>query len=213
LIPSRGVTVALVEERIVGVMAVSTRDSLSFIDQLYIEPGFCGRGIGTQLIQTALTTLARPIRLYTFEQNRSARRFYERHGFRAISFSDGRDNEERCPDVLYELRDDTLLQEAPDLRERNEELEESAQFAEVAHDRYICDRALSAGQYRALLGTFSDVLALSEQSREGFLDCIERLIRRRFSGEIVRRDVYDLWRARTAPRTVRSASRPRFSPE
>jgi hypothetical protein len=29
--------------------------------------------------------------------------FYERHGFRAIAFSDGSANEERCPDVLYEL--------------------------------------------------------------------------------------------------------------
>ena len=26
---------------------------------------------------------------------------YERHGFRAIHFTDGRDNEERTPDVRY----------------------------------------------------------------------------------------------------------------
>jgi hypothetical protein len=29
--------------------------------------------------------------------------FYQRHGFRAASFSDGSVNEESCPDVLYEL--------------------------------------------------------------------------------------------------------------
>jgi GNAT superfamily N-acetyltransferase len=103
LIPSGGVTLALLDERIVGVMAVSRRESFSWIDQLYIEPRLYGRGIGTQLLQTALASLPRPIRLYTFQQNRSARRFYERLGFRPISFSNGSDNEERCPDVLYEL--------------------------------------------------------------------------------------------------------------
>ena len=44
-----------------------------------------------------------PIRLYTFQTNAGARRFYERYGFRAIRFTDGRANEEHCPDVLYEL--------------------------------------------------------------------------------------------------------------
>jgi putative addiction module component (TIGR02574 family) len=32
-----------------------------------------------------------------------ARSFWERHGFKAIAYSDGSTNEERCPDVLYEL--------------------------------------------------------------------------------------------------------------
>jgi hypothetical protein len=31
-----------------------------------------------------------------------ARRFYERHVFKAVQFSDGQSNEEKCPDVLYE---------------------------------------------------------------------------------------------------------------
>jgi hypothetical protein len=35
--------------------------------------------------------------------NAGARRFYERHGFSAIEFTDGSANEERCPDVLFEL--------------------------------------------------------------------------------------------------------------
>jgi GNAT superfamily N-acetyltransferase len=108
LIPSGGVTVAVVEGRIVGVMAVSRRQSCSWIDQLYIEPTLYRRRIGTQLLQTALASLERPIRLYTFQQNRPARRFYERHGFRPIQFTNGRDNEERCPDVLYELREEAL---------------------------------------------------------------------------------------------------------
>lgn len=44
-----------------------------------------------------------PIRLYTFQQNAGARRFYGRSGFASIQFTDGSANEERCPDVLYEL--------------------------------------------------------------------------------------------------------------
>jgi hypothetical protein len=51
-----------------------------------------------------MNTLAPPIRLYTFQANAGARRFYERHGFVPIEFTDGQANEERCPDVLYELR-------------------------------------------------------------------------------------------------------------
>ena len=43
------------------------------------------------------------MRLYAFQQNEAARRFYERHGFVAIAFGDGSTNEERCPDVLYGL--------------------------------------------------------------------------------------------------------------
>ena len=50
----------------------------------------------------ALNRLHGTIRVYTFEPNRGARRFYERHGFSAIAFGDGSNNESRCPDVLYE---------------------------------------------------------------------------------------------------------------
>jgi ribosomal protein S18 acetylase RimI-like enzyme len=51
-----------------------------------------------------MANLTSPIRLYTFQENDGARRFYERHGFRAIEFGDGSNNEENCPDVLYEWR-------------------------------------------------------------------------------------------------------------
>ena len=88
---------------IVGVLAVSQSDGASWITQLYVEPGYWGTGIGTQLLRTALGALSQPIRLYTFQQNVAARRFYERFGFKPIAFGDGSTNEERCPDVLYEL--------------------------------------------------------------------------------------------------------------
>jgi hypothetical protein len=43
------------------------------------------------------------IRLYMFQANTGARRFHERRGYAAVQFT-RTDNEERCPDVLYELR-------------------------------------------------------------------------------------------------------------
>jgi SAM-dependent methyltransferase len=89
-----------------------------------------------------------------------------------------------------------------DLRKRNEELKESGFFAETVQKRYVVDRSSSSSQYCALLGTFSDVLALSEQRRAGFLGCIEHLIRSRFAGHVTRRDVHDLWLAKLLPGAV-----------
>jgi ribosomal protein S18 acetylase RimI-like enzyme len=67
-------------------------------------PGHTGQGVGAQLLQAAHGRLMPPIRLYTFQANTGARRFYERHGYKAIALTDGSGNEERCPDVLYEWR-------------------------------------------------------------------------------------------------------------
>ena len=103
LIPGGGVVVAEFEAGIVGTMAISITDGQAWITQMAVEPELVGSGIGSVLLAFALSTLPLPIRLYTFQQNLGARRFYERHGFVAIQFTDGRGNEEHCPDVLYEL--------------------------------------------------------------------------------------------------------------
>ena len=104
LIPGGGVSVAADRESlaIVGMMAVSRQGGAGWIDQLYLHPSVVGRGIGSRFVERAKESLGSPIRLHTFQENAGARRFYERHGFRAIAFSDGADNEEHCPDVLYE---------------------------------------------------------------------------------------------------------------
>jgi GNAT superfamily N-acetyltransferase len=103
LIPCCRTTVAIVDGTIVGVLATAQADGVSWIRQLFVLPGWVGRGIGSQLLRHAHAELPRPIRLYTFQAHVLARRFYERHGYRAIELTDGKDNEERCPDVLYEL--------------------------------------------------------------------------------------------------------------
>lgn len=102
LIPTNQVIVAEENGVIVGMMALSKEEGIGWIDQLYLSPGSVGKGIGTLLVTTAKSILGSPIRLRTFQQNIGARKFYERHGFQEIECSDGRENEEHCPDVLYE---------------------------------------------------------------------------------------------------------------
>lgn len=88
LIPSGRVTVAKRESTIVGMMAVFTDNGVSWIDQLYVSPEVVGKGIGTRMLAFAMEGLGPPIRLQTFQENAGARRFYERHGFLPILFSD-----------------------------------------------------------------------------------------------------------------------------
>ena len=109
LIPNGDVEIALIENEIVGMCGRSCRDPISWIDHLYLKPGFEGRGIGSQLLERALAKLDRPVHLYTFQENRGACRFYERFGFVAIEYGDGSDNEEGVPDVLYALRPNTIF--------------------------------------------------------------------------------------------------------
>lgn len=101
LMPMCRVHVAQVGQLVCGVIACSRPPDDSWIRQLFVLPGWTGRGIGTLLLHQAHAALQPPIRLYTFQQNVGARRFYERHGYVPVAFSDGRDNEEQCPDVLY----------------------------------------------------------------------------------------------------------------
>ena len=72
------------------------------------------------------------------------------------------------------------------------------EFAHVAHRRYLCAREYSAATYCELLGSFSNVLALEERRRTGFLACMSSLIDSQFGGRIVRHDLYDLCVARRA---------------
>jgi len=102
LIPAGGVTVVELDSCVVGFMSIS-RDGVSgWIDQMYLAPAAIGQGIGALLMERAKELLGAPIRIYTFQKNDGARRFYQRHGFREILLSDGALNEERTPDVLLE---------------------------------------------------------------------------------------------------------------
>lgn len=75
----------------------------NWIDHLYVAPAVHGQGLGSALLDKA--TAAQPfLRLWVFQRNTPAIRFYEARGFRLVEQTDGSGNEEREPDVLYEWR-------------------------------------------------------------------------------------------------------------
>jgi putative acetyltransferase len=74
-----------------------------FIEHLFVRPDVQGQGVGLQLLRKA-TEGSRELSLWTFQANNRARRFYERHGFEVVIETDGADNEEKLPDVLYRWR-------------------------------------------------------------------------------------------------------------
>jgi GNAT superfamily N-acetyltransferase len=99
--PRRSIRIAELESEIVGFAA---RDG-AWLEHLYVKVGWTGRGIGRRLLETMISeakTITPVLRLYTFQCNAGARRFYERHGFIAVAFGDGSSNEEGEPDIRYE---------------------------------------------------------------------------------------------------------------
>lgn len=96
VLPSCAVLVAVSGDAFAGFAARRA----DWIDHLYIDPPFWLRGAGSALIGAVKEGQPR-LHLRTFQRNSMARRFYERHGFRAAEFTDGASNEEREPDVRY----------------------------------------------------------------------------------------------------------------
>jgi GNAT superfamily N-acetyltransferase len=85
-----------------GPVALMVLDD-EWIDQLYVDPAATRRGIGAELLDLAKARRSDGLKLWTFQSNLHARRFYERHGFVSVAMT-MRDNEERAPDVCYEWR-------------------------------------------------------------------------------------------------------------
>lgn len=54
------------------------------IDQLFIDPAYQTRGIGTSMLTAALQRMPSLVTLMVFEENKRARRFYEKHNFRPV---------------------------------------------------------------------------------------------------------------------------------
>jgi GNAT superfamily N-acetyltransferase len=73
----------------------------AWVEQLSVEPTMTRRGVGARLLNVAKRERPEGLRLWTFVSNLGAQRFYERHGFVTTRRTDGRDNEERAPDILY----------------------------------------------------------------------------------------------------------------
>ena len=104
------VLVAELDGRIAGFAAMSKGDLL---EHLYVDPDLQGRGIGSELLRRAKERMPHGFRLWVFQANAQARRFYERHGLRVVELTDGAGNEERTPDALYEWEPDATDRRRP----------------------------------------------------------------------------------------------------
>ena len=90
------VWVVAIDGAVVGFMALDGEE----LHHLYIHPDYRSQGYGAQLLGMAKEQ-SPTLRLYTFQKNTRARRFYEFHGFKLVALGDGSGNEEHEPDVLY----------------------------------------------------------------------------------------------------------------
>jgi ribosomal protein S18 acetylase RimI-like enzyme len=81
VLPSHRVTLALLESRLVGFIAASAES----VSQLHVQVGLHRQGIGSALLALAKAESSGSLWLYTFAQNGTACRFYEKHGFVVVA--------------------------------------------------------------------------------------------------------------------------------
>lgn len=97
MLPQQEVWVAVVQGEVAGFAALYD----GWLEHLYVHPAHQSAGLGSALLDVARQRFPDGLRLYAFQRNERARRFYEQRGFVAEAFSDGADNEEGEPDVRY----------------------------------------------------------------------------------------------------------------
>ncbi|WP_149552612.1 GNAT family N-acetyltransferase [Streptomyces marokkonensis] len=101
LVPLRETWVAqAADEGVIGVLVLDGEE----LEQLYLDPAWRGCGVGDRFVALAKERSPGGLSLWTFQVNAPAHRFYERHGFTAVEWTDGSGNEEREPDVRYVWR-------------------------------------------------------------------------------------------------------------
>ena len=81
---------------VVGFLALEKH----IIQALYIKKDFQGFGFGQAAIKFAQKQFEE-LRLWVFQSNIGAQKFYQRLGFQIVEKSDGEDNDYRLPDIFY----------------------------------------------------------------------------------------------------------------
>jgi GNAT superfamily N-acetyltransferase len=95
VLPSCEVLVLRRTGRVLGFLALRGDE----VDHLYVHPAAQRRGVGSELLAEAKARRPGGLELWAFQRNTPALAFYARHGFVELYRTDGRDNEEREPDV------------------------------------------------------------------------------------------------------------------
>ena len=72
-----------------------------WLEHLYVHPSRFNTLTGTKLFEEVRFQRPNGLQFWVFQQNISARRFYERHGCALARLTDGQANEEKTPDALY----------------------------------------------------------------------------------------------------------------
>jgi putative acetyltransferase len=99
IFPRCSVMAASADGRIVGYAAVAP----GWLEHLYVHPEWHGHGLGRALLEFARQGQDE-MRLWVFQKNTKARRFYERQGFVLEELHDGSSNMEKEPDAVYVWR-------------------------------------------------------------------------------------------------------------
>lgn len=79
IVPRCSIWTAEISGRLAGFMAIHVEEG--YIDQLFVDVGEQGRGVGSTLIEKAKSLAPTGLRLHTLIENAPARAFYERRGF------------------------------------------------------------------------------------------------------------------------------------
>ena len=98
VVPDRETWVADSGGEVVGMMVLGDG---GFLSQLYLDPDRRGEGLGDRFVALAKERRPEGLKLWTFQVNTPAQRFYLRHGFVEAERTDGSANQEREPDVRY----------------------------------------------------------------------------------------------------------------
>src|SRR5262249_38761396 len=96
VLPGQEVWLASRDGATLGVVALAQ----GRVEELYIDPLAWRGGLGSALLDLAKERQPDGFRLWTFQRNAIARNFYRKHALVELHLTDGRDNEEKHPDVL-----------------------------------------------------------------------------------------------------------------
>lgn len=97
--------IAEVENKITGFAVILTTEQC--LSQLFVDGNYQKLGIGSVLLNLAKRLCPQGLNLYTLQENLKARAFYEKHGFKARTFSINEFNGQ--PNVEYYWKPEPIL--------------------------------------------------------------------------------------------------------